>query len=202
MSAAQRTIKLYGDETAWDDTPVATYTVTQNSTIWNIVNWINCTTSTTGVSATIENGVLTIHNGYITNATLESTMGLEWSNASSYALGSIKVHTITQTVTGVAQLSNVIAAIGNTSAVSSGYNLQFDSHSIEVNATTTIDQLIDRLTAAGADAFVDPVTGRLHVNGGTLTGSVADALGITSITVTTAVSVRNTRSPSPHTENP
>ena len=180
MSAAERTVNLYNS----DGTLLASTVVGEGTTIGNLLDWIN---SSTGVSASLKNGIITLNNGYIENSTLETSMGLTTSNKSSYVLGSIMSVTTTAAVTGETTLGDIISTLGTTTEVSSGYNLVFNSNTLSVSATTTINGLINMIYANGGTAFLDH-TGRLSINGGTLSGSVAQALGVTSVTHTSSVS--------------
>ena len=180
MSTADRTVNLYNSDGTLADTMV----VGEGTTIGNLLDWIN---GQGDISATLEDGYLTINNGYIENAALEASMGLETSNKSSYVLGSVMTVTTTAAVTGETTLGEIISTLGTTSAVQGGYNLSFNSHNLAVSANTTINELINLIYDNGGTAVLDN-TGRLSINGGTLTGSVATALGITSITHTSSVS--------------
>lgn len=180
QTTAQRTVNLYDS----DGTKVGSMTVTEATTIGSLVDFIN---SKDGVSASIENGVLKINDGYISNAALEASMGLEKSNSSSYVLGSVNTTTVLSTVTGESKLGDIIAAMGTASNVSGGYNLTFDGKSISVDANSSLNDIINEIYAKGGSASLDG-TGRLTVTGGTLSGSVANALGITSTTNIASIS--------------
>ena len=180
MNNSQRTVTIYNSE----GTALSATIVSENTSIGDLLDFIN---SQDGVSASIENGIITVHNGYITNEALETAMGLETSNKTSYVLGSIMTTTSMTAVTGDTTLGDIISSLRTTEAVSGGYNLSFNSQNIEVNADTTINQLIDKIYAAGGTAVLDS-TGRLSINGGTLEGTVATALGVTSTTHTLSVS--------------
>ena len=180
MSEAERTVNLYNS----DGTLLASTVVGEGTTIGNLLDWIN---SSTGVSASLKNGIITLNNGYIENSALETSMGLTTSNKSSYVLGSIMSVTTTAAVTGETTLGDIISTLGTTAEVSGGYNLVFNSNSLSVSATTTINELINMIYVNGGTAFLDH-TGRLSINGGTLSGSVAQALGVTSVTHTSSVS--------------
>ena len=181
MSTADRTVNLYNS----DGSVVASMVLNENMTIGGLLDWINGRGA--GISATLEDGYLTIHNGYIKNATLENTMGLENSNKSSYVLGSIMTITTTAGATGDTTLGAIISELGTQAEVAGGYNLNFKGIDLAVSANTTLNELIKLIQDNGGTAALDG-TGRLTVNGGTLTGSVADALGIVSITTTSSVS--------------
>jgi len=180
MSAADRTVKLYNS----DGSLAGTITVNEASTIGDLLDFIN---SFDGISASIKDGIITISNGYIENTTLENSMGLDNSNKSSYALGSIMTITTTAAVTGDTTLKEIIDTLGTADKVKDGYTLRFNSKDLNVSQDTTINDLINQIHEKGGSASID-ATGRLVVTGGTLDGTVASALGITSITKTEAVS--------------
>ncbi len=179
MTNAQKTVTVYSS----DGTSLGSTVVSQNTKVGDLLDFIN---SKSGVTANITDGVITIHNGYIQNATLEEAMGLEHSNKSSYVLGSIMTHTTISSVTQDTTLSNIFDTLGTSNKVSGGYNLYFNSQALDVNANTTLNGLIAQVYAHGGTASVDSL-GRLSIDGGTLTGTVADALGIVSVTNTASV---------------
>lgn len=160
-----------------------TMAVNGSTTIGSLIDYMGAR----GINATIKDGVLVINDGYITNSTLETALGLERSNKSSYALGSIMTVTTTAEVTGATTLGEIISTLGTGNQVSGGYTLLFNSQSLNVSSTTTLDDLIEQVFNKGGSAYIDS-TGRLTVKGGTLSGTVANALGITSVTTTNAVS--------------
>ena len=180
MSEADRTVTIYNS----DGSVAATTVVGQGTTIGNLIDFIN---NQTGISASLKDGFLTINNGYIGNATLEASMGLTKSNKSSYVLGSIMTITTSAAVTGDTTLGNIISTLGTTEAVRDGYTLIFNSNSLDVSASSTINDIINLIYANGGTASLDN-TGRLSINGGTLTGTVATALGVVSVTNTSSVS--------------
>ena len=180
MSEADRTVTIYNS----DGSVAATTVVGEGTTIGNLIDFIN---NQTGISASLKDGFLTINNGYIGNATLEASMGLSTSNKNSYALGSIMTVTTVAAVTGETTLGSIFSTLGTLDKVKDGYNLKFNNKDIEVSASTTLNELINAIYENGGTASLDH-TGRLSVEGGTLTGSVAQALGITSYTHTSSVS--------------
>ena len=180
MSEADRTVTIYNS----DGSVAATTVVGEGTTIGNLMDFIN---NQTGISASLKDGFLTINNGYIGNATLEASMGLSTSNKNSYALGSIMTVTTVAAVTGETTLGSIFSTLGTLDKVKDGYNLKFNNKDIEVSASTTLNELINAIYENGGTASLDH-TGRLSVEGGTLTGSVAQALGITSYTHTSSVS--------------
>ena len=180
MSTADRTVNLYNS----DGSLAASMVVNENTTIGNLLDWIN---SQADISATLEDGYLTIDNGYIENATLEASMSLDTSNKSSYVLGSIMTVTTTAAATGETTLGEIITTLGSTSAVSGGYSLNFNGTDIAVSSGTTVNELIELIESQGGTASLDS-TGRLIIEGGTISGTVATALGIVSTTHTSSVS--------------
>ena len=95
--------------------------------------------------------------------------------------------TTTAAVTGDTTLKEIIDTLGTADKVKDGYTLRFNSKDLNVSQDTTINDLINQIHQKGGSASID-ATGRLVVTGGTLDGTVASALGITSITKTEAVS--------------
>lgn len=179
QSAADRTVKIYDA----DGTLKKSITVTNSTTLDSLVSQIN----SAGISASLDGGILNIQDGYIQNSILESGMGLQYSSQASYALGSIMTTTTTTTATGDSTLASIISNLGTTSAVSSGYTLKFNDKSLAVSSTSTLNDIISLVNQNGGNASLDS-TGRLNINGGVLTGTVATALGFTSVTNTSSVS--------------
>ena len=180
MSTSARTVKLYNS----DGSLAGSITVNENTTIGDLLDFIN---SKNNISASLQDGILVIDNGYIENSTLETNMGLEAENKSSFAIGSIMTITTTAAVTGETTLGEIIKTLGTTAAVQSGYTLRFNSKELSVSANTTLNQLIDLIHHNGGTAYID-ATGRLTITGGTLSGTVSSALGISSVTTTDSVS--------------
>ena len=179
MSIADRTVTFYNS----DGSVAGSFVVTENTTIGRLMDFI----SEKGLSVSLENGLLTIKNGYIENATLEEKMGLKKSNKSSYVLGSVMTTTTVAAVTGGTKLGEIISTLGTTDKVRDGYSLAFNGNTIDVSENTTLNELISAIIENGGTASLDS-TGRLSINGGTLTGTVAEALGMQSITNTASVS--------------
>ena len=177
----QRTVNLFQS----DGTQIGTITVTSSTTLGDLQSYIEGK----GLTATIVDGVFTIHDGYITNPILEESLGLRTENNSAFVLGSVMQTTVQASVTGSVSLGEVFSALGAsaTSQVAGGYNLSFNGEAIDVSSSTTLSDLITAIYNKGGQAMLDS-TGRLHISGGTVTGSVADALGIQSYTVTSSVS--------------
>ena len=180
MSTSARTVTLYNS----DGSLAGSITVNENTTIGDLLDFIN---SKNNISASLQDGILVIDNGYIENSTLETNMGLEAENKSSFAIGSIMTITTTAAVTGETTLGEIIKTLGTTAAVQSGYTLRFNSKELSVSANTTLNQLIDLIHHNGGTAYID-ATGRLTITGGTLSGTVSSALGISSVTTTDSVS--------------
>ncbi len=180
MSEADRTLKIYNSEGNLKTSTI----LTETTKIGDIVDLIN---KQDGITAVLNEGHLTISNGYIENATLEASMDLKTSNKSSYVLGNVKTVTTNAAVTGETTLKEIFDTIGTSSYVQSGYDLKFNDKSISVSATTTLNDLINKIYENGGTASLDK-TGRLSINGGVLTGTVAQALGMTSSTHTSSVS--------------
>lgn len=180
MSEADRTVTICNS----DGSVAATTVVGEGTTIGDLIDFIN---NQTGISASLKDGFLTVNNGYIQNATLEASMGLSTSNKNSSVIGSIMTVTTVAAVTGETTLSSIFATLGTLDKVNDGYNLKFNNKDIEVSASTSLNELINAIYENGGTASLDN-TGRLSVEGGTLTGSVAEALGITSYTHTSSVS--------------
>ncbi len=179
LNAANRTVYLYDS----DGRQLASKAFTESNKLGELVNWIN----TSGGSATLKDGVLKLTEGYIQNSTLEENMGLQYTSTSSYILGSVMTTTTTVGATGDSKLSDIVSNLGTTASVSGGYNLSFNGKALSVSANTTLNDLIALVNQNGGTAALDS-TGRLNINGGTLTGSVAAALGFTSVTNVSSVS--------------
>lgn len=180
MSEADRTLSIYDS----DGTLKTSTVLTESTKIGDILDLIN---RQDGMTAALDNGYIKISNGYIENATLEASMGLKTSNKSSYVLGSVMTVTTNAAVTGETTLKEIFDNLGTSSYVESGYSLEFNGKTIEVSETTTLNDLINKIYENGGTASLDK-TGRLAINGGVLTGSVAQALGMTSTTHTSSVS--------------
>ena len=180
MSAADRTVKIYNA----DGDLRKTITVTSNSTLGNLVDAIN---QTGDVQAKVKDGRLLIEDGYIDNSALEIAMGLEYTSGSSFVLGSVMTTTSNTAATGDSTLGEIISALGTSSSVSGGYNLSFNGKSIAVNSNTTLNDIISSIYLNGGSASLDS-SGRLNITGGTVSGSVATALGIKTTIITTGVS--------------
>lgn len=180
MSEADRTLKIYDSEGNLKTSTI----LTETTKIGDILDSIN---KQDGITAVLNDGHLTISNGYIENATLEASMELKTSNKSSYVLGSVMTVTTTAGVTGESTLKEIFEELGTTSYVESGYKLTFNDNEIAVDENTTLNDLINKIYEQGGTASLDK-TNRLAINGGVLTGSVAQALGMSSTTHQLSVS--------------
>ena len=180
MSEADRTLNLYDNEAKL----VGSLTVTEASTIGDILDFVN---NNAGMKASLVDGILQIEGGYIENAALEKAMGLTTENKTSFVLGSIMTVTTAGAVTGSTTLGDIISTLGTTDAVKDGYTLTFNGVSLDVSESTTLDELISQIYDNKGSASLDS-TGRLLITGGAVTGSVAEALGFTTVSTTTAVS--------------
>ena len=180
MSEADRTLKIYDSEGNLKTSTI----LTETTKIGDILDSIN---KQDGITAVLNDGHLTISNGYIENATLEASMELKTSNKSSYVLGSVMTVTTTAGVTGESTLKEIFEELGTTSYVESGYKLTFNDNEITVDENTTLNELINKIYEQGGTASLDK-TNRLAINGGVLTGSVAQALGMSSTTHQLSVS--------------
>ncbi len=180
MSEADRTLKIYDSEGNLKTSTI----LTETTKIGDILDSIN---KQDGITAVLNDGHLTISNGYIENATLEASMELKTSNKSSYVLGSVMTVTTTAGVTGESTLKEIFEELGTTSYVESGYKLTFNNNEIAVDENTTLNDLINKIYEQGGTASLDK-TGRLAINGGVIAGSVAQALGMSSTTHQLSVS--------------
>ena len=183
MTESERTVTLYGD----DGSKVLGSTIVgEGTTLGELIDWIN---THDGVSANLKDGYLTINGGCINrySRVLTDAMGLKLTMKSSLAIGSVITTTTTAAVTGETTLGSIFSTLGTLDYVKDGYNLKFNNKDIVVSASTTINELINAIYENGGTASLDH-TGRLSVDGGTLTGSVAQALGMTSYTHTASVS--------------
>lgn len=183
MTESERTVKLYGDD---GSTVLGSTIVGEGTTLGELIDWIN---THDGVSANLKDGYLTINGGCINrySRVLTAAMGLKLTMKSSLAIGSVITTTTTAAVTGETTLSSIFSTLGTLDYVKDGYNLKFNNKDIVVSASTTLNELINAIYENGGTASLDH-TGRLSVDGGTLTGSVAQALGMTSYTHTASVS--------------
>ena len=86
-------------------------------------------------------------------------MGLDNSNKSSYALGSIMTITTTAAVTGDTTLKEIIDTLGTADKVKDGYTLRFNSKDLNDSQDTTINNLINQIHQKGGSASID-ATGR------------------------------------------
>ena len=156
-----------------DDNLLASTVLTEATTAGDLLTFIN----NNGATATLQNGVFTITGGYIVNDALEESMGLTKSEANSYVLGSVVTVTTSAAATGSSSLGDIISALGTTSAVSGGYNLQYNGSTVAVGSGTTLDQLIGNINSVAGSNVASLEGGKLKVTSGNLTGTVADALG-------------------------
>ena len=157
-----------------------TITVNSSDTIGDFITTLN----SNGVNAKIENGVISIENGYIENSALEAALGLTKDIGGKVSLASDPVaETITTTATLESEVGDIIRALGTEQEVEDGYNLVFNGNTLNVTETTTLDDLKSQIQALGGTVTLDG-SGNLSVTGGILTGSVANALGITSTNTT------------------
>lgn len=180
MSEADRTVTIFDNNGG----ELGSTIVNEGTSIGDLLDWINGFDS---VSANLKDGFLTINGGYITNNTLETSMGLTRNTKETSVIGSVMTITTSAAVTGETTLGSIFSALGTLDKVKDGYNLKFNNKDIEVSASTTLNQLINAIYENGGTASLDH-TGRLSIEGGTVTGSVAQALGITSYTHTSSVS--------------
>ena len=179
MSISERTAEIYDN----NGNLINSVILTENLTLGEFINYINSTTA----QASLKNGVFEIENGYIENSVLEEAMGLETSSKSSYVLGSVMTVTTAATVIDNTTLGEIVSILGTQSAVSGGYTLRFDGEDLNVSSSTTVGDLMSQIQNFGGTARFDS-SGRLVISGGTLSGTVASALGITVRTGTTGVS--------------
>ena len=178
LSNAQRTVKFYNA----NGDLLSQITVTQSSTLNTLISAAN----KAGLNASLNNGILTIEDGYISNDILQDSLGLEYNPGSSFALGNIITTTELQAATLDSSLKDIIAALGNQSLVASGYTLSFNGTALNVSKNSTINDIINLIQLNGGSASIDS-SGRLSISGGTLSGSVANALEITQTITTTKV---------------
>ena len=180
MSIEERTASIYDN----NGNLVTSVILTENLSVGDLIDYIN--SSNTNASASISNGIFSIENGYIENSTLEAAMGLETSSKSSYVLGSVMTVTTAATIIDDTTLGEIISILGTQNAVSSGYSLRFDNEELNVSSSTTLGNLMQQIRDLGGTARFDS-SGRLVISGGTVSGTVASALGITVRTATTGV---------------
>ncbi len=151
-----------------------------------LISWIN---SYIGAHASLEDGVFKIEGVTLSNAQFEALTGLHSTVDSSGSAGTTGGMAV---ATGDTSVYEIIAARGY-SIGSSGTIALSNYFTITVDATTTMDELVSEIKSYGVDASF--TNGKLTISldsFATLFGSIADALGMTSITKTTAVSLTST----------
>ena len=190
MSTADRTITFEGVDGTFAGYSM---TVTSNSTIGDILDYVNNVLANTvsdtskKPSATIENGVLKLDNVKINNAALTNEFGL--SSSTSTAVGNYLTKTIESTITGSSKLGDIIAAMGTENEVASGYTFSINGHSVSVSAETTLNDMMGYVNFSGfGTAGTYNAGGQFIINNGTVDGTVAKALGFTNTLDTTTVS--------------
>lgn len=190
MSTADRTITFEGVDGTFAGYSM---TVTSNSTIGDILDYVNNVLANTvsdtskKPSATIENGVLKLDNVKINNAALTNEFGL--SSSTSTAVGNYLTKTIESTITGSSKLGDIIAAMGTENEVASGYTFSINGHSVSVSAETTLNDMMGYVNSSGfGTAGTYNTAGQFIIHNGTVDGTVAKALGFTNTLDTTTVS--------------
>ena len=189
-------IEIAGEEdlTLHDETgnEIATTVISSETKLEDIIGFVNSYTTTDGVSAGLEGGVLTINGGYISNSTLETGLGMDISSGTSSSIGSV----ITLTTEGTAGVGNslkeIISALGTDAetAVAGGYTLTLDGVNVEgIDEDTTITELIGLIEDANTNvsASFNSTTGKITIVGAEVGGTVATALGISATRQTIGV---------------
>lgn len=179
MAVDDRVVTVYDSS----GNSLKSFTVTESTTLNSLISDID--NNDGGVNAQLSDGRLYIDGGYIENTALEAAMGLSTSRSSSFVLGSIVETTTTATATGSAKLSDIIAHLGTESAVSSEYTLtfngQYNGGTTTLNGDTTLNDIVSWINGLAGTAYIQD--GALHIDNGTISGTVATALGFTSVTV-------------------
>ena len=161
-----------------------TFAINDNTTLANLINNLQ----SFGVDANLSSdGVLQIRDAEIVdvgNTGIISALGLTSNvNSKSQTSGSLNYETVVTTVTD-ANGSTKLQELDGWSAVGSDTQIVAKSSSgttttINVSGTNTIDEVVTKLNNAGLSASFN-TKGVLTVSEGTVSGKVADVLGVTS----------------------
>ena len=161
-----------------------TFAINGNTTLANLINKLQSFEVDANLSS---DGVLQIRDAEIVdigNTGIISALGLTSNvNSKSQTSGSLNYETVVTTVTD-ANGSTKLQELDGWSAVGSGTKIVAKSSSgttttINVSGTNTIDEVVTKLNNAGLSASFSS-KGVLTVSEGTVSGKVADVLGVTS----------------------
>ena len=183
MSAVDRTVNLYYS----DGSLAGSLTVTENSTIKDLLDFVN---SYKNISATFNDGVLTINNAYIRNNTLETGMGLDKDNMSSFALGNSITITTIEAATATTRFDEIISFTdGNIYVYNKDHSI---AGTITLTGTNTINEFFGALSNYNISASInDGIISLIPTDGKYIEGEIVDALGIDIksefVTVTTGI---------------
>ena len=172
-----------------NDATVTTLTVTTGDTIGSFINQLK----TYGIDAVIADGIISLSSD--TGRYIKDTDGIAHKLGISTAIDTQVVstaqtstakvtHSITELADGNTTLEAIFAQAGKTVVYDDTY---FNGASVTIAETDSVNTLINKIIALGGNAYLDE-TGRLHVDNGTFTGSVATNLGMVAVITTTAVS--------------
>ena len=159
--------------------------IDQNTTLQDLLDELKAINVEASLS---KEGILTINDAEIKdpNGTgIIDALGLEFDiNSSTQVAGDLFYETIVTTLTN-ATLSTKLEDLECWQAVSSSnpiiiaQDANGNKTTISVNATMTIDDLVDSINSAGLTASLSN-SGILNVSGGSISGNFAEALGIDS----------------------
>lgn len=161
-----------------------TFAINGNTTLANLINKLQSFEVDANLSS---DGVLQIRDAEIVdigNTGIISALGLTSNvNSKSQTSGSLNYETVVTTVTD-ANGSTKLQELDGWSAVGSDTKIIAKSSSgtittINVSGTNTIDEVVTKLNNAGLSASFN-TKGVLTVSEGTVSGKVADVLGVTS----------------------
>ena len=167
----------------------STTMLAESTEFGTLISWIN---SHSGAHASLEDGVFKIEGVTLSNAQFEALTGLHPTVDSSGSAGIVGGIT---TATEDSRIADIVLAMNPDEPINNSYTLKMTGKfTITVDCTTTIEELVNILNSNGVTAsFTD---GKLNISGvsalNTLSGTLADALGISAITTTTSVSLTST----------
>lgn len=148
-----------------------TATITQNTTIGQLVTWLNKPATGLAASYDQDTGVLTIDNGWIVGGTfdVEAAFGLQYVGQAGTVTGSaLTVTTTTITgATGATQLKDLSTAV--TSGSIKVTDTRGNIHYVSINSENTINGFVAQIRGLGLGAEFDETTGKLTLTGGTYT---------------------------------
>lgn len=152
--------------------------ITNSTTIGSLLNNMR----DFGLNASIDNdGVITVSNGAVIGGTQEILNALGFtSNVTNTTAQTDKItYEVTANADWGTKLEEIINALGTQDKVASGYNLYFNGESVFVTDQSTLNEIATQISMMGGAVEFD-ANGQLIVRGGSLTGTVAEALDFTA----------------------